>query len=230
MRKRTTSDPERTRAILAFLDLGFRDYIGARALLINGYCLQGAQLASTAVEKYLKAVMAFRGNSTKGHLGPSVMNSVGNYDPTLSAALNPTFIELLIRCYSLRYYDGIEPGFNIALASTNVLAELDYTVAEICKRISLHRSGKRLMTPYESAVQKKDPRLVHGNHLFMGMTKESFANAHPPHCFEMRLDPKLGLIEIEYQSEVGRWSPNFLEEGLRPGARNASGGGPHDLG
>jgi hypothetical protein len=34
MRKRTTSDPERTLTILTFLDLGFRDYVGARALLI----------------------------------------------------------------------------------------------------------------------------------------------------------------------------------------------------
>jgi HEPN domain-containing protein len=38
-------------------DLGYRDYIGARFLLNNEFVIQGLTLASTAVEKYLKALI-----------------------------------------------------------------------------------------------------------------------------------------------------------------------------
>ena len=43
----------------ALIDLGYRDYIAARFLLNNHFIVQGLTLASTAVEKYLKAVIVF---------------------------------------------------------------------------------------------------------------------------------------------------------------------------
>lgn len=43
----------------SFAELAYRDYIAARFLLNNHFIVQGLTLASTAVEKYLKAVIAF---------------------------------------------------------------------------------------------------------------------------------------------------------------------------
>ena len=41
------------------MDLGYRDYIAARLLLNNHMIIQGLTLASTSVEKYLKALIVF---------------------------------------------------------------------------------------------------------------------------------------------------------------------------
>ncbi|WP_281989919.1 hypothetical protein [Aquimarina aggregata] len=41
------------------IDLGYRDYIAARFLLNNHLIIQGLTLASTSVEKYLKALIVF---------------------------------------------------------------------------------------------------------------------------------------------------------------------------
>ena len=48
--------------------LGYRDYIAARFLLTHDFLFQGAMLASTAVEKYLKAVLVSQGLKARGHL------------------------------------------------------------------------------------------------------------------------------------------------------------------
>ena len=41
------------------MDLGYRDYVAARFLLNNHLIIQGLTLASTAVEKYLKALIVY---------------------------------------------------------------------------------------------------------------------------------------------------------------------------
>jgi hypothetical protein len=41
----------------SLMDLGYRDYIGARFLLNNKFIIQGLTLASTALEKYLKSLI-----------------------------------------------------------------------------------------------------------------------------------------------------------------------------
>ena len=41
----------------ALIDLGYRDYIAARVLLNKHLLVQGLTLASTSVEKYLKAII-----------------------------------------------------------------------------------------------------------------------------------------------------------------------------
>ena len=40
--------------IEAFFDMAYRDYIASRVLINNDYVLQGAILASSAIEKYYK--------------------------------------------------------------------------------------------------------------------------------------------------------------------------------
>ena len=54
--------------IIDFLQAAFDDYIAARVLIRAGLLPQGAILASTAIEKYCKTVLAFQGQSNPGHL------------------------------------------------------------------------------------------------------------------------------------------------------------------
>ena len=83
---RQTADPQKTLAVRTFINLAFKDYIAARALLntdLAELALGGAILASTCIEKYFKAIMAFRGNRTSKHLSKALVNSIKNYDPKL---------------------------------------------------------------------------------------------------------------------------------------------------
>ena len=59
--------PERTRKVRSFLRDAFSDYIGARVLLLAQLPQQGAILSSTAIEKSIKAMLAFQGNESRGH-------------------------------------------------------------------------------------------------------------------------------------------------------------------
>ena len=61
-----SSDP----TVIEFLGAAFDDYLAARVLLLTRLPLQGAVLASTAIEKYLKAVLAFRRQKRRVHLHP----------------------------------------------------------------------------------------------------------------------------------------------------------------
>ena len=59
--RKATSDQTRIFRALEFVGLGYKDYIGARTLLIDHLPLQGATLGSSAVEKYIKALLSLRG-------------------------------------------------------------------------------------------------------------------------------------------------------------------------
>lgn len=49
----------------SLLSTGYDDYIASRRLLWNDYHMQGLTLASSAVEKYLKAILAVNGKTKK---------------------------------------------------------------------------------------------------------------------------------------------------------------------
>ena len=213
MQTNTITDQTKAKSALDFLSLGFKDYLDARVLLMDGLCLQ---LASTTIEKYLKAVMALRGSMTNKHLGTALLNSVRQYDPKLIQTINNSFIELLVKRYDARYFDTIKIGTNLAISSTNVLAEIDFTVAEFQKRFSFTLNGKLAQTPYDNAVSKKDDRLLRMNYILSGQDKKAFLEAHPPHCYEMRLTEVYGLMEVEYDALQGRLEEDFGKAAIVP--------------
>ena len=51
-----------------FLIIGLQDYRASRFLLNNGFFMQGATLASSAVEKHLKAILNVYNIKLKAHL------------------------------------------------------------------------------------------------------------------------------------------------------------------
>jgi hypothetical protein len=70
-----------------FLEVAYKDYLAARVLFDADLLIQGAVLASTAIEKYLKAILAFRGNESHGHLKRAHWRAALNYDSRLSSIL-----------------------------------------------------------------------------------------------------------------------------------------------
>jgi hypothetical protein len=200
-----------------WMNLGFKDYIGARTLLVQDRLeLQGSILGSTCVEKYFKAIAAFRGMTFHGHLNKALINSVKNYDPRLFALLNVSFLEFLRKCYELRYLDKIKTGFNLIISRRKVLAELDFTVSEIQKRIKIGRGEKGSETLYDVSLNLKDPLLCAHNYLLQGISKTEFIEQEDS-VYEMRLlDVPPGIIEAFYRTKGTRDDGEFLKEGLKP--------------
>jgi hypothetical protein len=198
--------------------LGFKDYIAARTLLTREHLeLQGASLASTAIEKYFKAIVAFRGMNSGGHLNRALINSVRNSDPGLFRLFNSSFLEMLKKCYQLRYLDKVKPGFNLVISRRKVLAELDFTVSEIQKRIKIGHGEREIDSLYQAYLKTKDPLICADNYLLQGIPKKNFIEEEDS-VYEMRLlSGPPGVLEAFYRIKGGRDDGEFLKEGLVPG-------------
>ncbi len=210
-----TSEPERTGRLLEFLNLGYIDYVAARTLLINALPLQGAVLASTAIEKYFKAFGHVFGNSLKGHLQASHLNLMRDKVPDLFAKLNPEFLSFLKRCYDLRYTDCLEPDFNATVYAREVLAELDHTVFHCDSQINLRRDQVRVLSPFGHAVEKKSRLLFAENHILLGIDKEAFLSSADT-AYAIRNRPVEGILEIEFTVAESPKDGRFNREGLKP--------------
>lgn len=213
-KKKTVSKPKQASEIVSFINLGFKDYIGARTLLSNNLGLQGAILGSTSIEKYFKAIVAYGGNTCWGHLQKTLINSVKNYDKGLYDGLNHSFLDFLIKCYALRYLDKIEPEFNLVISKRKVLAELDYTISEIQKRFKITLKGKPIILPYDAYLQANSPLLYHDNYLLQKTSKTQFIQQRDI-IYEIRFDKDLGIIEAFYETTEGKDDGDFLREALK---------------
>lgn len=215
-KSRSTSDPNRTAAIIDFLSLGFKDYLAARVLLNSGLPLQGAVLASTAVEKHLKALLAIRGETSTRHLQKAHFNSLKNFLPHVYVKLNHSFFDFLQMVYTLRYTDKLKPGFNLNVYALMTLAELDYTISEIKGSILLRQGdGSTVKTNHELALENGDIRLTTNNHIIAGITKTEFLK-QPDKVYAIRMRPVEGILEAEFTTHESRSDGNFLTVALRP--------------
>ncbi len=215
MPTRKVSEPERVNRTLRFINLAFKDYIAARVLFNAELPLQGVFLASTSIEKYFKAIMTLRGNFSEGHLKAAHLRSVKNYDQALYNSLNESFLLFLQKCYRLRYYDNIEPGFSVCIVQRPTLAELDFAVSKLQSRFTFMRDEKRLITMYDAAISSKDAALFLNNHILNQVEKGVFIEQEESYVYEMRLDENCGLIEVTYMTK-GSHDGNFLVDGLTP--------------
>lgn len=120
MRKpRQEHDPERTKKLNSFLRDAFTDYVAARVLFLSRLPQQGATLSSTAIEKCIKAVMAFQGNESHGHLKAAHWNFLKSFDKSVFGKIDDDFLRLNQRAYSLRYTDDLPVDFNLVIARVN---------------------------------------------------------------------------------------------------------------
>lgn len=200
----------------AFLSDAFADYIAARMLLLGALPKQAAILSSTALEKCFKAMLAFQGNESHGHLKKAHWNAVRNFDRALFAKLNPDFVELNRRAYLLRYTEDLPADFNLVIASREFLAELDYTVHAVQSAFAVIQGGKERELGYASSMARKDARLLSENHVLGRREKEEFVFAKPQNIYEVRNDRARGLLEATYYSQEKPAVAGFLRPAWRP--------------
>ncbi|SDI00886.1 hypothetical protein [Nitrosomonas sp. Nm132] len=193
-----TSDQKRVRIVLQFLQLGFIDYIGARTLLRSGLPLQGAILASTAVEKYFKALSAVAGKPLRGHLQKKHIKQICAFVPDLFSKFNPEFLHFLERCYTLRYVDSLKPGFTLKIFARETLAELDHTIFHTELQINLkYDDGRRVLTTLRTAIQKNDSRVFADNYVLHDIAKAEFLR-QPDTAYAILNHPDEGILEVEF--------------------------------
>jgi len=194
--------------VMDFFSAGFSDYIAARVLLNEALLIQGTVLASTALEKYIKGIMAINGNESHGHLKKAHWISLKNYSQELYNRCNIEFLELCQKSYRLRYLDELPDGFNLVIGQIEFLAELDKTVQNF---ESIVAPQDRTRT-YEHTKNSNDKRLFLNN-LVLDGPKSLGAAAGFQHVCEIRI-VKGNLIEMQYESNKPPARIGFMREAL----------------
>ncbi|MBA2242930.1 MAG: HEPN domain-containing protein [Chthoniobacterales bacterium] len=213
---KTISDAERTKKISSFLRDSFNDYIAARVLFRDQLPQQASILSSTAIEKCVKAMLAVQGNESHGHLQTAHRNFLRNFNPKLHSKLNNDFLVLNQKVYALRYSDDLPAGYNLVIASREFLAEMDFTIAAMFSCFSLNQGNRRMETPYEVAVAGADHRLWVDNHVLHKIPNALFTYAEPQFVYEVRNDPRRGLMEVTYIANGPSKQNGFLRSGWTP--------------
>ncbi|MBU9194688.1 hypothetical protein KTD33_09085 [Burkholderia gladioli] len=210
--------PDHTKKVVQFLGVAFEDYVASRVLLNSGLLSQGAVLASTAIEKYFKAIMASRGMESHGHLKTAHWNSVRNLDKALYDRIDVDFLRLCKKSYDLRYTDQLAPGFSIVIAQREFLAELDATVAMIEPTFVRDNGGRE--TKYQHMSRERDQRLWLNNHVLHGGAKEDWIYAQPQMVQELRQLPGDVLMEVTYLTTKRPDNPSMMRDGILPDPKN----------
>ncbi len=191
------------------------DYIAARLLLLSGHVVPGTALAFTAVEKYLKAVCTLSGIPFE-KVGHNVCKLNGLlHIRAVRLELNSDFLKLLNRAYKLRYPDELAEGFNVALNSSVVLAELDLTVERIRRGFHFMRNGEVTTTRLDHARKSQSPELLTKNCAFGNANKDQLF-AEPSWCYEVRVFPHRGIMEVSYVIEKLPDQDNFRRKAFTP--------------
>ena len=214
---KVTNNPDRVKKVQNFLSGSVDDYIAARVLFLSSLPQQAAILSSTSIEKCFKAILAFNGNESHGHLKKAHWKAVKNFDKELYESLNEEFLELNQKVYSLRYTDDLPPGYNLVIASREYLAELDQTILSICRLFEFgNRDESYRLSKLEHLISIKDNRVYDENHVLSKEPKDQFIYKKPQFIFEIRNHTAQNLFEVNYQA-VGRpKNSSFLRPGFMP--------------
>jgi len=156
----------------SLVDLGYRDYIAARFLLNNDFIVQGLTLASTAVEKYLKAliVLTLKGKERYNYHFDRLSKLTeilekNYYDVTKK--FDPFFLSILEEAYKIRYYDTLKGPVKIGFYLNQFIGELDST-------IHFFEAADTSGLLYRQGVKKKDVHLYHNNFILNNQDKKDF--------------------------------------------------------
>ena len=181
------------------VDLGYRDYIAARFLLNNQFIIQGLTLASTAIEKYLKAliVLNLKDAERYGYHFDNLdklktLLEKNHYDVTKK--FDTVFLSILEKAYKIRYYDRLEEAITIGFYLNQFIGELDDTIHFLETSISLP-------SPYKRAVANHDPNLYENNFILNKQDKKDFMEG-PDTAFSVRI--QIGPSSHMEDTVVGR--------------------------
>lgn len=206
----------------SLLSTGYDDYIASRVLLNKDYHIQGLTLASSAIEKYLKVILAVHGKTKKEmgvHLDRwnKLESMIKDCYTDISKFLDERFLDLLGKAYQARYYDNLNTPIMISFFKNQLVGELDYTVDFIEKIVTLKgENGQLLQTPYKWAIAGKESDLFENNHVLNGIPKKEFMEM-PDEGFGYYIDinKKYMAIEVEGKNIVNVYSGRIAEINLK---------------
>lgn len=161
------------------MDLGYRDYIAARLLLNNHLIIQGLTLASTSVEKYLKALIVFNLNENENYYYhfdrfEKLKNLLVKVNNDVTVEFDSVFIEILENAFKIRYYDRIGKPIFMGFYINQFIGELDYTIDYIERFIANTQNGGESMSAYNRAIRNNDPNLYENNFILSKENKKDF--------------------------------------------------------
>lgn len=209
------SDSEYIRGLLS---LGYRDYIASRFLLNNDYILQGTLLASSAVEKYLKAGLALNGKRlNKYHLDRlGQFKSLYSQTPyhMMFDVLDPVFLEILGKAYKYRYYDEkkITKPDTIGFLVNQFLGTLDFTILKLDSLFIVTKERDGVATSQDTqlkrAAKSRLPDLWLNNYVLNNIDKTEFMNRKSK-AFGLHITP----LNFGEEIEIIGWDVIGLYEG-----------------
>lgn len=196
--------------ILQMRSNAYRDYVAARVLLDNQLWIQGLVMTSTCIEKYLKCILLTAGKKSKVHLdSPDFLTVLKLNNRDVSSFISESFIRYLGRAYVLRYIEPTSHQASIAIEPKKLLAELDYTVAQIEASIVISTSTKeQLDNGYQDAVKNRDDRIFKNNHILNNIDKNIFVEEYNM-LFILTIEPRLGPIAIRHGKYLSCNNQNF---------------------
>ena len=160
----------------SLIDLGYRDYIAARFLLNNRFIIQGLTLASTAVEKYLKALIVLTSEEKEKYYYhfdnlEKLKAILAKSNSDVTEKFDPVFLNILENAFKIRYYDRIEKPIFIGFFINQFIGELDYTIDSLETFVLKTQKNE---TPYRRAIESKDPHLLENNFVLKKQNKKDF--------------------------------------------------------
>ena len=161
------------------MDLGYRDYIAARLLLNNQLIIQGLTLASTSVEKYLKALIVFNCKKRENYYYhfdrfEKLKNLLDKVNKDVTGELDPVFLEILENAFKIRYYDRIKQPVFMGFYINQFIGELDYTIDFLENFIAKTENGGVTFSAYKQAIKNNDSNLFENNFVLNKENKKDF--------------------------------------------------------
>jgi hypothetical protein len=179
----------------------FDDYIAARFLLLNKHSLNGVILASTCVEKYLKAMLVslnieFR-NLHLDRISDIQQLFANTQYNVIFHYVDPRFLDLLSLGYRLRYYDNIKQKTTIGFATHQVLGELDNFICVLEQLTTMKLNGKSSPTPYQRAINNGDLAVLDQNYVIKKIDRQTYYEQET-YMFGLHIDPdRSGPLSIK---------------------------------
>jgi len=202
----------------SLLSTGYDDYIASRVLLNKDYHMQGLTLASSAVEKYLKVILAIHGKTKKDmgvHLDrwEKLESMIKDCYTDISKFLDERFLNLLGKAYQARYYDNLSAPIMISFFKNQFIGELDCTVSFVEKIVTLKdNSGKLLQTPYKRAVAAEEADLFENNHVLKEIPKKEFMEMPDQgYGYYIDVEQKYTALKVQGKDIINVYSGRIAE-------------------
>lgn len=187
---------------LGFLSLAYKDYLASRFLINNGFIMQGVTLASSAVEKYMKTILAVHGIYKKIHLD-NLEELRQQFQKTgysiLFDKIDDVFLQILSKGYKYRYYDDktVKTPDTIGFIVHQFLGELDYSVFLFNTLITVEDgSSNNNLNPYNHDIKAQNPNLYLNNYILNKISKKEFMDRRGQ-AYGLHISPQFLGTEVE---------------------------------